>query len=247
MKNFVTILLLAATLTANAQQTEGMVTYERTQHWTKIISRLTFLSKEEKDRAAQTWKNEDGWKTKMKLLFSPSASLYTYLTDQGESEDGSYSWRNDEFLIYRNFDKEHKTDIMETLGKTYIVDDSLHTPVWKIGNQLKDVAGYICLRADTYDPVRNQKITAWFAQDIPVPAGPERYAGLPGVILEMAINDDDVVIEATKVEFKSVAKDLTLPKTKGKKINDGTYDALIRDHINTSMKAQRNPFWAIRY
>ena len=44
---------------AMAQKTEGIVTYERKTYWTKIIARMTYLSQEQKDRAAQTWKNDD--------------------------------------------------------------------------------------------------------------------------------------------------------------------------------------------
>ncbi|MFD2570608.1 GLPGLI family protein [Spirosoma soli] len=251
MKAIVTLLIscwLMAT-TVVAQNTEGVVSYKRKTYWIKIISRMTFLSQEEKDRAAQTWKNyeEENNAEKMKLAFSPTESLYTYASESGETDDGSYSWRNSELKLYRNFDKDKKTDIVEMLGKTYVIDDSLHTPIWKIGNQIKEVAGYICMKAETEDPIKKQKITAWFAQDIPVPAGPERYNGLPGLILELSLNDD-VVIEATGVTFRKLTPDdLKLPKTKGKKISDAAYDALIKQHIADSMTAHRNPYWAIRY
>ena len=133
------------------------------------------------------------------------------------------------------------------LGKTYLMEDSLTTYNWRIQNQIKDVAGYICIKAETFDPVKNQKITAWFAQDIPVAAGPERYFGLPGLILELDINDGDVVVAAQKVELKNVQKELALPKMKGKKIKVADYNQMIQKHIAESMKAQRNPFWSMRY
>lgn len=249
MNRFINLLLFTLIATASvAQKTEGVVNYTRKTYWTKIIGRMTFLSQEQKDRAAQTWKNDDEYKEKMKLAFSANESLYTYASEQGETEDAGYSWRNSELKLYRNFEKDKKTDVVEMLGKTYIVEDSLHTPVWRIGNQIKDIAGYICMRADMEDPIKKQKITAWFAQDIPVSAGPERSHGLPGLILELSLNDGDVVIEATGVTFRPLTPDdLKLPKLKGKKINDAAYDALIRQHIADSMVAHRNPYWSIRY
>ncbi|QJW91293.1 GLPGLI family protein [Spirosoma taeanense] len=250
MKAFLTLVLIGwlTATAALAQNTEGVVTYERKTYWTRIIARMTFLSQEQKDRAAQTWKNDDEFKEKMKLSFNENESLYTYGSEQGQTDDGQYSWRNSDLVLYRNFSKDKKTDVVEMLGKTYIVEDSLHTPTWKIGNQIKDVAGYVCMKAETEDPIKKQKITAWFAQDIPVSAGPERYNGLPGVILELSLNDGDVVIEATNVSLKKLTPDdLKLPKLKGKKINDAAYDALIRQHIADSMTAHRNPYWAIRY
>lgn len=250
MKKLLILLCLLMSTGAMAQKTEGVVTYVRKEYWLKIVNRLPFLSQEQKDRESQTWKNwaENNKGIKMKLAFSPNESLYTYFSD--EPEEGGYSWRKSEFYVYRNFEKEKKTDIIEMLGKTYLVEDSLHAPVWKIGNQIKEVAGYVCMKAETEDPIKKQKITAWFAQDIPVPAGPERVNSLPGLILELDLNDGDVVIEAANVTFRPVTPDdLKLPKSKGKKINDAAYDALIKQRIDESITAHRNPYgWAgIRY
>lgn len=243
-----TLLLVLLTLPSWAQKMEGVVTYERVQYQAKIYSRLTFLSQEEKDRIKMTWGNRDEWKTKMKLYFSPTQSKYTYFNTQGQTEEGTYSWRQDEYEIYRDFDKERKTEIIEMLGRTYIVDDSLNMPRWKIMNQIKDINGHVCMMAVTEDTIRNQKITAWFADDIPVQAGPERYYGLPGLIMELNINEGDVIITATTIEMKPVAEDLKLPKKlKGRKITDTEYDKIISTHIRDSVKSHRNPYWAIRY
>jgi GLPGLI family protein len=43
------------------------------------------------------------------------------------------------------------TDVIEMLGKTYIVEDSLKLPEWKILNDLKEVAGHICMKAQVED------------------------------------------------------------------------------------------------
>lgn len=239
--------LLASSALAQSVE-EGVVTYERKTQWVKLISKMTYLSREEKDRAAQTWKNEEENKEKMKLFFSPTQSLYTYAGDPTENDNnGGYSWRNAEYVLYRNFDQETKTDLIEMLGKTYVITDSLRGFTWKIGNQVKEVAGHFCTKAETEDPVKKQKITAWFAQDIPVSAGPEQYSGLPGLILELDLDDDVVVIEAVSVLPKKLTTELKLPKMKGKKITGKDYDNLIQQHIAESMAAHRNPYWSIRY
>ena len=248
MKKLLAALFLLISSITMAQKTEGVVTYVRKEYELKIINRLAFLTQEQKDRETQTWKNweENNKGIKMKLAFNSNESLYTYFSD--EPEEGGYSSRKQDYFIYRNFEKDKKTDIIEMLGKTYVVDDSLHAPVWKIGNQIKDVAGYICMKAETEDPIKKQKITAWFAQDIPVAAGPERMNSLPGLILALDINDGDAVIEATNVTFRSLTPDdLKLPKQKGKKISDTVYDGVIRQSIAESMTAHRNPYWTIRY
>jgi GLPGLI family protein len=249
MKRFIPLLLFTLIATASvAQKNEGVVTYVRKEYWLKITNRLTFLSQEQKDRMTNTFKNweADNKGIKMKLAFSPNESRYTYNSE--EPEEGGYSWRKRELDLYRNFEKDKKTDVMEMIGKTYIVEDSLHAPVWKIGNQIKEVAGYICMKAETEDPVKKQKITAWFAQDIPVSAGPERLNGLPGLILAVDVNDGDLTIEAVSVQFRPLTPDdLKLPKLKGKKLTDEAYDTLIRQYIAQQMTAHQNPYWEVRY
>ena len=233
-----------------AQKTEGMITYERKSSWTKMYSRLTYLSKDEIERLKSTYGKDDEWTTKTKLYFNLKESLYTHFNEVGESEDGTYSYRQDDLILYRNFEQEKKTDIIETLGKTYVIEDSLPPIKWKVMNQIKDVAGYICMKAITEDTIKNQTITVWFAQDLALPTGPENYYGLPGTIMEVDINDGAVVMTATQVEFKKLEKELTLPKKiKGKRIKNKDYISLIFNHIKDSITAQRSPFnWGgLRY
>lgn len=234
-----------------AQNTQGVIEYERVQRWTKIMSRLSFLSQEEKDRAKLTWGSDDEWKEKMRLVFSAQRSKYTYRSQySGDNEDeGTYSWRKSEYLVVRDFEQERKTELIEMLGKTYLLEDSLKAPKWRILNQIKEVAGYVCMKAEAHDPIKNQKVTAWFAEQLPGEAGPEQYFGLPGVILELDLNEGDVVITATKVVLESPSEDdFKLPKRmKGKKINQQEYDRLLSKHIEDSIKAFRNPYWSLRY
>ncbi len=230
-----------------AQQLEGEITYERVYHWTKIYSRLSYLSNEEKDRIKQTWGNDDEYKQKMTLFFNEKQSYYSY--PKVEENESGWSWTKSDYKIYRNFEKEKRTDIIDMLGKTYIVEDSLKAPSWKVMNKIKEVAGRMCMMAVTEDTVKGQKITAWFANDLAVSGGPELYSGLPGMILELEINDGEIVVSATEIKMKPVAEeDISLPKKmKGRKIDNKQYQELIAGHIRDSIKAHRNPFWAMPY
>ncbi|MGV3559687.1 GLPGLI family protein [Larkinella arboricola] len=248
MKRILLLILLLSAFPTIAQKLEGVVTYDRTQDYVKIMSRMSFLSLDQKERMKATNKNYSSRPTQMVLYFNEDQSLYTNADEYWRSEDGRWSYRNSDYTIRRDFKQETKSDVIEMLGKTYIIEDSLPTPKWKILNQLKDIAGHICMKAETEDPVKEQKVVAWFAQDIPVSAGPEQYYGLPGLILELDLNDGDVVVTATKIELRDVAKELTAnKKIKGKKIKTSDYDKIVKDHIQSSMKAQENPYWSIRY
>ncbi|MEY2762095.1 MAG: hypothetical protein RLZZ96_1996, partial [Bacteroidota bacterium] len=150
----VAILLFLVSFFAFCQEgkQEGVVHYERTTFWVNIMSRLTYLSAEEKDRIKLTWGSTDeGWKQKMTLAFNENQSLYAY---GEENTEQGWSGRKETFFLTKNFAAEHSTDYIDMLGKTYIVDDTLHTPTWKILNQIKEVAGYICMKAETVDTVK---------------------------------------------------------------------------------------------
>ena len=140
------------------------------------------------------------------------------------------------------------TEVFEMIGKTYIMEDSLKQLDWKILNDIKDVAGHICMKAMIQDTIKKQKIVAWFAQDIPMNAGSERLYGLPGLILALDINDGAVIVEATKIEPLKITTQMDLPKKmKGKKINELAFQDMVRKFIQEKIKEERNPFWSIRY
>lgn len=244
----ITLLLsLAIFFTGKAQKMEGEITYEKVYHWTKIYSRLSYLSTEEKDRMKMTWGKDDEYKQDMKLFFNEQRSYYTYSKTQ-ESNESGYSWNEKEYKVYRDIENEKRTDIIEMLGKIYIIEDSVRAPKWKVMNKIKEINGYMCMMAVTEDTIKGQQITAWFADNLPVSIGPEMYGGLPGMILELDINEGDIVITAKKVEMKAITEDINLPKKlKGKKITEPQYNTLVSVHIKDSIKAHRNPFWAMPY
>ena len=63
--------------------------------------------------------------------------------------------------------------------------------IWQITDEEKEIAGYKVRKAttDSYGDKGFQfykkKAIAWFTTDIPIPTGPQRYYGLPGLIVEL--------------------------------------------------------------
>ncbi len=231
---------------AQVEKTSGIILYERKVHWIKVIQRLPYLKQEEIDRAKLTWGKDDYPGEKMILSFNDKES--TYIDDPDVQSESNYSWRKADYLIQRNFSTMRQLDWIEMLGKTYRVENELEFPKWKILNEIKEVAGYVCMKAETRDTTKNQVIYAWFTDAVPTQAGPETYFGLPGAILELDINNGDELVTATKVEFKKMPDPLSLPKKmKGKVISKKEFEDLIKKHIEESIKEKRNPYWSIRY
>ena len=210
------------------------------------MSRLPFLSSEEKDRIKLTWGNwSDNKGENYDYFFNEDQAMYT---QKEEESDGEYSWSQEKYLLFRDYKKETVKDWRELLGKKYLVEDELPKFKWKILNEIKEIEGYLCMKAETYDPVKDHTIHAWFADGIIFSGGPEGFAGLPGMILELDINDGDVLVTATKVELTPDKVNFPMPKKmKGKSIKISAFDNIVSNFISDSIDAERNPYWRIRY
>ncbi len=227
------------------QALHGEVIYAQTNSWTKIAAGLPYLNQEERDRIIMVWGKEEGYTERMKLVFNDTVSHYTYVLID-KDEESTWSYKKEELQIYRNYLRNTIFDRVGILGKTYIVKDEIPKWKWKVLGEIKDVAGYVCMKAETTDTIKNQKITAWFTDKILIPAGPGFFGGLPGLILEININDGASIIVAETITLDSLQK-INQPKSKGKMINFETYKNLISTYIKDCIERRRNPYWDLRY
>ena len=251
-KNFMTLsilmVIIALGLTASAQPMEGKIRYLVTHNWAKKLQAVEYLSKEQRDRVTYMWGNRSEWKEFTEIYFTPGKTKYQDSEERAEPDDDGFSWRMDEYAINRNFNDMTIFDIIKLLGKVYIIEDTLRPQSWKILNDIKDVAGHICMNAYWVDTLKQQKVTAWFAMDMPVSGGPERFCGLPGMILEVDVNDGAMLITADKIEMKSLTTEMDLPKKiKGKRIHEDDYFRILKKHMDDRKEAEQPPFWGVRY
>lgn len=249
IKILIIMLFFVMPLISFAQKIEGSVRYLMVHNWAKQMAAVDYLSKQATERLTYMSGNRAEYKNYSRLYLNATQTKYE---DSEESvtgqNDAGYSWLKDEYTITRNFEKNTIRDVIDMLGKTYIIEDSLRAPKWKILNEMKEISGHICMNAFWNDTLKKQKVIGWFALDIPNSGGPERFIGLPGLILEVDINNGALVITADKIEQKKLTTELDLPrKIKGKKIKEATYFAILRKHFEEKRKAEEPPFWSIRY
>ncbi len=244
-----TLLLFIATFTLFGQNQSGVIRYLITHNWAKKMAAVEYISKQTRDREMYTMSKRWEWKQYTNLYFTADQSKYEDSEERANDDDEGYSWRQDAYCITRNYTKNTQYDIITALGKVYIVEDSLQPVSWKIHNDLKEVAGHLCMKAYREDTTKMQKIVAWFAMDIPLAAGPERLGGLPGLILEVDINNGGMLITADRIELKTpTPEQFALPqKIKGKKVNEAGYEAVLQKHFAEKRKAEQIPFWGVRY
>ncbi len=249
MKKIIILVIISLPIFAFSQQNmEGTVRYLITHNWAKKLMAVEYLSKQQREKSMYMWGNRSEWKEYYLMHFNLNESKYEESEEKAERSNETYNWRKETFFIKRNYQKMATYEGYEILGKTYIVEDSLYSYDWKIQNDLKEVAGHICMKAFLEDTVKKQKIVAWFAQDIPLPMGPERFHGLPGLILELDYNDGAMLITADKIDYKKLTTELDTPKKlKGKKIKEFDYQSLIQKHVAEKTKSEEPWFWGVRY
>lgn len=218
-----------------AQQKEGTVAYERT---TQMQVRMQGMN-EEMERMIPRSRVD-----KFELSFGDNQSIWKpaeqdepETTDFG-GEGGGVQIRmiapgsND--VLYTNFGQSRRVEERELFDKKFIVDDSIRSLKWKLGEETKTILGHLCRKAmasnigtrmmvnmdngkmERKEVADTTNIIAWFTTDFAVPAGPAEYQGqLPGLILEMDINNGRQLFKATSISEKA---DLTIIKEpQGKK------------------------------
>lgn len=233
---------------AFAQNTSGTIRFERKTYWIEIMSKLPWITQQDVDRDRVSWGKNQGRPQPYMLYFTKDMSLYQRLDEESEY---TYSWRKDLYILIRNYNTKKSEDIVETFGKKYSIEDDIPKYKWKILNEIKEVAGYLCMKAETYDPVKDQTIVAWFSDAIPSQAGPEGFGGLPGMILEININNGCLIVVATDVNIDDTEIVVPLPdrktKKRAKKINRVDFNAKMKKFIDDSIEGRKNPYWTVRY
>ena len=227
-------------------QENGVVAYTITHNWTKKIASCEYISKADKERSAYVWGNESEYAYQAELKFN--ASEYRFELKESE-EAASYRWRQDAYIVYRDLANSKTFDITTLLSKEYAIEDTLVCQNWKIKNDMKEVAGHICMNASFYDTIKEKEVIAWFALDLPISIGPDKYCGLPGMILEINEANGAVVYTATSILLSNEKTEITKPtvKKKIKILTNEEYNKKIIDYINECKTLERPYFWSIEF
>jgi len=252
------ILLLASALfivsMLNAQQKEGRVVYERI---IQIQLRLQGMG-DEMERAIPRTRTD-----KLEVLFGNNQSLRKNIQEDAPEDDASDGGGGMKIrmitagaddITYCNFDEQRSVNQTEFAAKKYLVSDSLHKMSWKLTGESKTILGYSCQKATTQrigkrtmatidngqikreEIADTSNIAAWFTSAIPVSAGPDFQGQLPGLILEIDINDGRTTYKALELSPKVDLATIKEPKS-GKKI---TQDEFTKERAKTMEEMQKN-------
>lgn len=147
--------------------------------------------------------------------------------------------------VYTDLKAMKVTASKKVFEQKYLVQDSLRELTWKIGDEIRTVANFKCRKAvgKYCDSVY---VVAFYTEDIPVSGGPEMFAGLPGMILQVAIPRLHTTWTATKVELiVPKPEDMKAPD-KGKKVTQQEiYTEVIGSVKKWGSFAHRSIWWTM--
>lgn len=218
------LLITGNTFAQNAHfVNSGTIEFEKTANMFALFSRSinkdneTFLA----PAFEQYKKNQPQFKKlKSNLNFTGNQTMFVPALD--ESTRGGFF--GDDAMVNQNnttfSDLQTGTFISQkkVFEETFILKDSIRDIHWKITDETREIAGYICRRANALI-LDSVYVVAFYTERIPVSGGPESFSGLPGMILGVALPHENVTWFATKVNEATVDPKEMMPPKKGKAVN----------------------------
>ena len=149
------------------------------------------------------------------LEFDQDQTLFTYnrtksrqkgfddkIADSDNKINVSISTADEQgFVTYRDFKKKEIINRSPKVGKlfdAFTYDDKWISFNWEIKNQFKKIGQFNAQKA--IGRFRGRTYIAWFTEEIPLPYGPWKLFGLPGLIIEA--EDDEQMFKARLLSIK---------------------------------------------
>ena len=254
------LILIGVVSSVNAQDFQGVATY-RTHRDLDIKMDSTKMNDAMHKQMMEMMKKQ--FQKTYILTFDKSSSLYKQEAELDKPQVGSgfqMSFGNSgSDVFYKNIQNKTYVDQKETMGKKFLIKDSISPIEWKLESDTKHIGEYMCFKA-TYtkqvpkvnmsfssfssidddneeekEPEMTERtITAWYTPQIPVSNGPSKYQGLPGLILE--IHDGKLTVICSKIVINPEDKIEIEEPTKGKEVGQKEYDAIMEKKTKEMME-----------
>jgi GLPGLI family protein len=172
------------------------------------------------------------------LYFNTDYSLYQ--ADDTKKEEDVMSQQADHMTIkmvvggagnktFCDFQKKKKTEQKEFMTRMFLVESELGSEQWKLTGNFRMISGYNCQEALWEDTAR--KVNAWFTASIPVSSGPQGFGGLPGLILQVDINNGKQIITATSVDPSLIDAAILVRPKEGKKVTAEGFKKIVDEKM----------------
>jgi len=174
---------------------------------------------------------------------------------------GGYFSRGDQ---YKNVKESTLVQSQEFYGKRFLVKDELYRIEWVMGTATKKIGQYTCYKAKAFVPAKELNwydfswsdlrvaadaedtkkqaeekmviVEAWYTPQIPVAQGPAEFWGLPGLILEVGVENTTLLCTEVIINKGKTVK-IEAPE-KGKEITKKNYTTTVREKM-VEMRSNR--------
>ena len=232
------ILLLSTGLFAQSARftTDGVIEFEKSVNMYAILKKQ--LGKNSGTFMQQAYdnyvKSQPQFKVlKSTLIFSKDKTLYTPVAEENNARNFFFNDPAIEQIntTFSDFNTGLFTAQKKVYEETFLLKDSIRKVNWKLTSEMRTIAGYECRRANAII-LDSIYVVAFYTDKIPVSGGPESFAGLPGMILGVALPHENITWFAKTVADRSVAPAEFKIPAKGKPVNNKT----LRETINAALK-----------
>ncbi|MDE2997356.1 MAG: GLPGLI family protein [Bacteroidota bacterium] len=233
MKRLLPLLIFLMALPATAQ--EGTITYDR-------IVKIEMDLPPEMESMRDQFPTEN--KTRMLLHFNELESVWRASEEQEERGDREFrgggmmvrmSRAREQNVTYVNHDEGRMIDRRDFMGRTFLIKDDQPMLAWKLTGEQSEFNGYMVQRATA---VRDSSsVEAWFSPQIPVAVGPGPFAGLPGAILVLIIDDGQTTFTATDISLGELPEDAIVVPDEGREVSQEEFEAIMEEK-RKEMEAQ---------
>jgi GLPGLI family protein len=130
--------------------------------------------------------------------------------------------------VYYDFGKNERIEQLEFMTRDFLVSDIIEKKAWRLTNKHTRILDYTCLGAEL--KTGEHSITAWFTSEIPILAGPDRFYGLPGLILAVEVHGETAFL-ATSVDLTPPAEGVLSKPDEGRKITRKKLNRIVEEKI----------------
>jgi len=228
MMKFLSIVLLSALMLGiapafaqNAHFTNsGVIEYEKSVNMFALLKKQADQYKEDSwmEQAYESYRKNQPQFKKLKSTLSFGDNRTEFVPAEPEenrmffSDNAMVSQNN---TIFTDFNTNTFISQKGVFESTFLVKDTARRINWKITDETREIAGFMCRRANAVI-LDSIYVVAFYTERIPTPGGPESFTGLPGMILGVALPHENITWFATKVTEKVVDDKALAPPKKGK-------------------------------
>lgn len=133
-------------------------------------------------------------------------------------------------VVFTDLEKKEVIEQREFMTRMFLIKKEMPEGDWKITGKQKMILDYPCMEATRMDTA-GILTTAWFSPAIPVSSGPSVFSNLPGLVLEVNIDEGRRTFTATSISLEAPEKDLLKKPKEGKKVTQEEFDEIVAEKM----------------